>query len=207
MRLLIVGVGQTLNFETKQMEDVLQVLAPDGSVFSVPTTNEAAQGLVQIAMNGNGRQEDPFVKAVEEMPRKTAVVHGESMANSPYPIASTGNLSGEPFLEGAEVFGGQEGIGEEQDAPAFQQKNVEMSDAIAALNGEYADQQAEQVQQQIFTKTKSSASSKLGMRRNSSDRSGVPSLGISRVDEKGNPILPPAPSSFIEEDDDPGEQI
>ena len=48
MRLLIVGVGQTLNFETREMEDVLQVMTPDGSVFSVPTTNEAAQGYYRL---------------------------------------------------------------------------------------------------------------------------------------------------------------
>lgn len=108
MRLLIVGVGQTLNFETKQMEDVLQVLAPDGSVLSVPTTNEAAQGLVSLAMNGNGHQEDPFVKAVEEMPRETMRAwqtfhQGEVVMDT---VETEGVEAVE--VEGADVFGGGE---------------------------------------------------------------------------------------------------
>jgi hypothetical protein len=49
---------------------------------------------------------------------------------------------------------------------------------------------------------------KLGLARNPADRSGVPSYGISRVDDKGNPILPAAPQEdTMDDEDDPGEQI
>jgi len=48
----------------------------------------------------------------------------------------------------------------------------------------------------------------LGLSRNPADRSGVPSYGISRVDDKGNPILPAAPQEdTMDDEDDPGEQI
>lgn len=63
---------------------------------------------------------------------------------------------------------------------------------------------------QMFEKTAPKQSS-LGRRSNPPDRSGVPSHGISRVDEHGNPILPAAPVGVgfedDEEDDDPGESI
>ena len=97
MRLLIVGVGQTLNFETGEMEDMLQVLAPDGSTFSIPTTNDAAQGLVKLAMNGNGHQEEPQMRLFRAESGHTA-------------YDQTGEISGEPaeeIPEGAEVFGGE----------------------------------------------------------------------------------------------------
>lgn len=185
MRLLIVGVGQTINFETKQMEDVLQVMAPDGSVFSVPTSNEAAQGIVKLAMNGNGHQEDPFIKAVEEMPRETMRVWQTESGHTAYDptgevvpdsVEIAGERAVEGFPEGAEIFG-EEGTASASEAA------------------------------RIFARTQRTKSSKssLGMTRNNPDRSGVPSYGISRVDERGNPILPEAPD-FVDDEDDPGEQ-
>lgn len=52
MKLSIVGVGQTFNFESKEMEDVLHVQVEDGSMLVMPTTNEAAQKLIELVMNG-----------------------------------------------------------------------------------------------------------------------------------------------------------
>jgi hypothetical protein len=63
---------------------------------------------------------------------------------------------------------------------------------------------------QMFSQTKPKSPS-LGRTSNPPDRSGVPSYGISRVDERGNPILPEAPAGIAfeddDEEDDPGESI
>lgn len=181
MRLLIVGVGQTLNFETREMEDVLQVMTPDGSVFSVPTTNEAAQGLVKLAMNGNGHQEDPEVRMFRsedghtlhdplgEVVPGTVSISGSS-AVGVLETVSIGEVAEGDFPDGADFFGGDD-----------------------------------KVRKQISAKAERARTANLGISKNPPDRSGVPSYGISRVDEKGNPILPAAPDQEDEEDD-PGEQ-
>ena len=170
MKLLIVGVGQTFNLSTKQMEDALQVQTPDGGVISIPTTNEAAQSLVRLAMNeGN---------------EATQRTYSEHHIEGDVP----GYVEG-LFPESAGIFGGSGG-------------GSEM--ALDSVSGELDDSK------QLFVKTKQSSKkpNKLsGRARNPTDRSGVPSYGLSRVDEKGNPILPPPPDMTMDEEEDPGEQI
>jgi hypothetical protein len=186
MQFVIVGVGQTFNFETKVMEDILQVQASDGSVMSIPTTNEAAQNLIKLATNGNLNQPrrdfNPFAGG------------HEVMADSPY-RSSRG--ASEDFPDGAAIFGGYA-----EEAPP------QIIEGIADQEDEEPEGLAEPPK--MFKKTqqtKGATQSKLGLRRNSSDRSGVPSYGIARVDEAGNPILPSAPDRTMDEEDDPGEQI
>ena len=89
----------------------------------------------------------------------------------------------EDDLAGAEVFGGE--------------------------SEEPSEEQVAMFQHTVEAKAQRQATTSLGIRRNPADRSGVPSMGISRVDERGNPILPEAPGGFDEdeEEDDPGEQI
>jgi len=188
MKLEIVGVGQTYNFETRQMEDTLQVRTPDGSSISVPTTNEAAHMLIKL-QNGSPAEAIP-----------TSLPPSRPAAP---PVADVGE-----FPAGAEVFGGAEDPAGLADSPAFDPENVEMADAVMEAAGLAADME---VEQQIFQKTKQTGptnAKSLGLRRNPADRSGVPSYGISRVDEKGNPVLAAAPDfeSDDDEDDDPGEQ-
>jgi hypothetical protein len=164
--------------------------------MSIPTTNEAAQALVKMAMNGHAEPTgyDGVQRGMPEQEDRG----NEEMADSPYPVQSTGNLSGEDFPEGAEIFGGPEGIG---DGPMDEQD----------LEPPPVNVIEEKTQQQIFKKvqrTGQAAAARLGLRRNPADRSGVPSMGIARVDEKGNPILPPPPDYTMDDDEeDPGEQI
>jgi hypothetical protein len=187
MRFTITGVGQTFNLETRQMEDMLQVQTPHGSI-SIPTTNEAAQLLISLAMNGQeAPQREQPLRGAPELARRVEEHFGRGdleMANSPYPIQSTGNLSGVPtedFPDGADIFGGAEeptGLAEQ---PKMFQKTQQTQKAVPKAQ--------------------------LGVRRNPADRSGVPSYGISRVDEMGNPILPAPPDNTVEEEEDPGEQV
>lgn len=203
MRFTIVGVGQTFNLETREMEDTLQVQTPAG-VISVPTTNEAAQQLISLAMNGHGEQSShslsqEAVRGARELARRVEerFEYGtEVMADSPYPIQPTGDLPGGDFPEGANVFGG------EPSAPAPQQSTRS-----------HVDQEPEglaDARPRMFAKTQQTNKAPavdLGKRRNPADRSGVPSYGISRVDEKGNPVLPAPPDVMMDEEEDPGEQV
>jgi hypothetical protein len=98
----------------------------------------------------------------------------------------------EDFPDGADIFGGEVSEASEEEP-------------MGLADGSMVEPQ---VQQRIFQKTQQTAKSKLGLRRNPADRSGVPSMGIARVDEKGNPILPAAPdTTMIDDEEDPGEQV
>lgn len=194
MRFVIVGVGQTFNLETQQMEDVLQVQV-DGSLISVPTTNEAAQQLIQMAMNGR-RQEVSMGAHVGDP--------NLQMANSPYPLPpSTGTLrpqelpQDEDFPDGAEIFGGQVAAAPPQSAEGHMDQAWDEPEGLA------------EERPRMFAKTQQASQPRvdLGRTRNPADRSGVPSYGISRVDEKGNPVLPSPPDITIEDEEDPGEQV
>lgn len=164
MQLLIVGVGQTFNFETKTMDDVLQVRAPDGTMLSIPTTNDAAQSLVALAMDG---ESEPC------------------QGDLPVPRAASGVRD---FPEGAQLFGGGE--------------------AVTQSTEGYRDRGGE-LEQQIFKRTQQTkkAGVNLGRQRNPMDRSGIPSMGIAKVDNMGNPILPAAPDYTMDDEEDPGEQV
>lgn len=197
MRMMIVGVGQTLNFESKEMEDVLHVQAEDGSMLVVPTTNEAAQELVKLAMNSNGHSEDPFIRAAEKQPQRMRVMSEPSPEEVEYP-------------EGASVFGG----GDEptvDDMARFQQMmretapdtgdpshgNPEGPSVVSDGPGMF-----EMVQETVVGRQK-------GVTAKMDDRSGVATrmLSTSLVDEKGNPRMAHAPDDSMEDEEDPGEQI
>lgn len=205
MRFMIVGVGQTFNFETKQMDDILQVMAPDGSLLSVPTTNEAAQALIKMAMNGHM----PVEQVTPPAPREDDPM-GQQLAQAFQ--ASGGQrvqtVPEEDFPDGAAIFGGEISEAPEEEPMGLAEGPMDEYD----LEPEPENVQEDRVQQQIFAKTQrtqgtSKAANRLGLRRNPPDRSGVPSMGIARVDEKGNPILPAAPDNTIEDEEDPGEQV
>lgn len=201
MRFMIVGVGQTFNFETRQMDDILQVRAPDGSILSVPTTNEAAQALVKMAMNGS-KQYETETKAFTpetEMFRQPAVATQSELSGRVEERFQAPD-STEDFPDGADIFGGQVAAAPPQSAEG----HMDQDDEPEGL----ADESAVMAQRRIFQKTQQTAKAKMGLRRNPADRSGVPSFGIARVDEKGNPILPAAPdTTMIDDDEDPGEQV
>jgi hypothetical protein len=203
MRLLIVGVGQTFNFETKTMDDMLQVQAPDGSLLSIPTTNEAAQALIKMAMNGEQTMPAGPPGPAGPPVGFTGVQGGTDAVARPEELAGRveerfeGHPDAGDFPDGASLFGGEapEGIGE---GPV----------SAEDLEPEPTNVVEERVERQIFQKTqRTQGASRLGMRRNPADRSGVPSHGISRVDEKGNPILPAPPDVTMDDEEDPGEQV
>lgn len=195
MRFMIVGVGQTFNLETREMEDILQVEAPDGSIISVPTTNGAAQSLVKMAMNGDA---PPPVR-----PRAGDTIletpSGHTAFAGPGIVPGSVTIQGEQahkigevddFPAGADIFG--------SDAPEMM---VDEPDSLGDLEDAH----------KVFAKTKRTMkSASLGRTTNNPDRSGVPSYGIARVDRAGNPILSPTPDLMMEdeedEEDDPGEQ-
>jgi hypothetical protein len=196
MRFMIVGVGQTFNFETRQMDDILQVQAPDGSILSVPTTNEAAQALIKMAMNGHsseqyGTETKAFTPETEMFRQQPAVATQAELSGRVEERFQPPEGS-EDFPDGADIFGGEVSEASEEEP-------------MGLADGSMVEPQ---VQQRIFQKTQQTAKSKLGLRRNPADRSGVPSMGIARVDEKGNPILPAAPdTTMIDDEEDPGEQV
>lgn len=100
------------------------------------------------------------------------------------------------FPDGAEIFGGQVAA-----APPQSSEGHMDQDEPEGLVEE---------RPRMFSKTQQTHRSPgvdLGLRRNPADRSGVPSYGISRVDEKGNPVLPPAPDVTMDDEEDPGEQV
>lgn len=163
MRFTIVGVGQTFNLETQQMEDMLQVQAPNGNLLSVPTTNEAAQQLVQMAMNGGRppRLDISMSAHVAEPTRSTDDLMPQELPQD------------DAFPEGAQLFGEAAPLAPAVRAPVPQTRQAPV--------GTYS---------------------------RITDRSGVPSIGLARVDERGNPILPPALAmGFSDEEEDPGEQV
>jgi hypothetical protein len=180
MRLAIVGVGQTLDFESGDMRDVLEVQLPDGSTITVPTSNEAANQLVQLVMGNGGpqrmglpelREDDPMSQqlgqAFEQADGQRVQVVPQDY-DGPQPL-------GEMTADGA-VFGGAE------------------SQLIETI------EEAER----LPTRQQASAGAK------QDDRSGVPSrtLPANMVDESGSPVLLPAPTGLTDDDDDdPGEQL
>jgi hypothetical protein len=191
MRLLIVGVGQTFNFKTRQMEDMLQVETPDGSMLSIPTTNEAAQALVNMAMNGE--QATPAEAPAPPAPGYPGALELAGRVEERF----EDHPDAGDFPDGAEVFGGDQKGEAEPVGVEDQEEPGGLGDA--------------QVEQQIFAKTQRTnpggAGASLGRRRNPADRSGVPSHSIARVDEKGNPILPEPPDVTMDDEEDPGEQV
>ena len=151
----IVGVGQMFNLQTGEMEDMVQIIAPDGSQFSIPTTNDGARILVTKALDG--RFEEPEEPAAEDV----------------------------DFSE-----------------------DVYDDDGIATFGGDVDEPEEPEEEPRVVARPKSPG---LGRKMNNPDRSGVPSYGISRVDDRGNPILPEAPQGISfeddDEEDDPGESI
>jgi hypothetical protein len=208
MRLAIVGIGEMFNLESGQMEDTLQVATPAG-VISVPTTNEAAQALIAAAM-GNGstlhveQTERGFMpspqqgmgiintRAASELPmyQDNMVTPGITMqeryattqADLPQPIDDL------EYPEGASVFGGDASVARLEGEPM----GLADTDPVIAAKAAKAVQQAK---------------AKLGVKRNNADRSGVPSIGISRVNAMGHPDLPPPPDDTMDDEEDAGEQI
>lgn len=183
--LQIVGIGQTLDFQTKEMVDHLQVLLPSGEIISVPTTNEAAQTLIGHVMK-NG------ASPVMRPPRpQQETWSGERRETSEQDYV---------VPDGASVFGGDIGDDDEDDdiGEIFStEKEANASRRPAREPGGLGeDGGMVNVAQQR----------RLGVRAMADDRSGVPTRTISRVDEKGNPILPPPPE-IDDEEEDPGEQI
>ena len=181
MRLAIVGVGQTLNFETGEMEDVLQVRLPDGQIVNVPTTNAAAQELVQAVMgNGhNSEQTDDLVAAADLAEMRGNVPDKPPMFEQDYGPQPLGEVT----ADGA-VFGG-DALPSEYEGNPDQIEDIEVGEARP-------------------TRFQANASQKLG------DRSGLASrtLPASMVDEAGNPVLPaPAGLTDDDDDDDPGEAL
>jgi hypothetical protein len=222
MRFTIVGIGQTFNLATKEMDDVLQVEAPDGSILSVPTTNEAAQALIRMAMNGQA--------PAQQVQPTEGVQAWESSQVAVQSLPNPEQVQSAPvgdFPEGADVFGGDASVdlnpaaamargdvqreqeswhGVEEEPTGLGEGPIDAAD----LASDPISVQEDHVQQQIFQKTQRTqgkASNPLGLRRNNADRSGVPSYGIARVDEMGNPILPAAPDMTMGEEEDPGEQV
>lgn len=128
--------------------------------------------------------------------------HGtEVMEDSPYLPAQE---APEDFPDGANIFGGQAAAAPPQSAEG----HMDQEDEPEGLVEE--EEPPPKKRKTLFQKTqqtKSSPQSRLGVRRNPADRSGVPSYGIAQVDEKGNPVLPAAPDRTMDDEEDPGEQV
>jgi hypothetical protein len=197
MKFAIVGVGQSFNLETKEMEDTLQVDTPQGMV-SIPTSNEAAQLLISLAMNGSEPGVQRGTAGYSGAKKLASRVEEEFQARAERKVLMTHD----EFPSGASVFGGDDNL---QDVP----RETDLDSAAGGVP----------VEQQLFQRTQETApvdaaeraavakaQRALGRADNTGeDRSGVPSYTIARVDAKGNPVLPPPPEDDDEED--PGEQV
>lgn len=211
MKLTIVGVGQTFNFSTGEMDDVLHVQAEDGRAIVVPTTNEAVSKLIKLAMNGiNQPQGHSSSRGITDQFQQSVMNSQLEMDNSPYPVNSTGNLSGEEFPEGADIFGGG-GEPTEDDKERFKQMLMNTAPTTGDPThgnpeGPHLVMDGQQLLQQVQETVIGRSS---GIMAKINDRSGVATrtLSGSLVDSKGNPVMPSAPSSTEEDEDDPGEQI
>ena len=51
MKIIVTGVGQTLNFETQKMEDVLHLKAENGKQLTIPISNESAKELIEAVVD------------------------------------------------------------------------------------------------------------------------------------------------------------
>lgn len=204
MRFAILGVGQSFNFNTKQMEDTLQVETPQG-VITIPTSNDAAQILIGMVMDGNGTPPRVYdeVTTLRTADGHQAVV-GDGVVKDSVSIAGFPSTEHSDFPDGAEVFG--------EEPPGYDDPGMRQVAAPAQSNEGHMDQEDDEPAgiapaPKLFAK-KQSSEARLGRSRNAADRSGVASHGISRVDDKGNPMLPPAPDMTMDGDEeDPGEQI
>jgi hypothetical protein len=159
----------------------------------VPTTNEAAQQLMAAAM-GNGQLAQPSpdnplgqgLQQAYEQDQDVMVTPGVTMQQQyatvqPHPDAAE-------YPEGAEVFGGDVSVARLEGEP------MELGEADPMVQAKAAAAVKE-------------AKVKLGVKRNNADRSGVASIGISRVNAMGHPALPPPPDETMDEEEDEGEQI
>jgi hypothetical protein len=223
MKFAIVGVGQSFNLETGEMEDTLQVDTPQGMV-SIPTSNEAAQLLISLAMNGSEpgvqRGTTGYAGARELASRVEERFQAGTARRVAPPQSAEGHgpvVTHEEFPPGASVFGG----GDLDDVPRSQEYEQQLEESNEAFNQMLRQGQEAPVEQQLFQQTQETppaldaseraaiakAQRTLGRADNTGeDRSGVPSYTIARVDEKGNPVLP-APPDEDDEDEDPGEQV
>lgn len=178
--MIIIGVSQMFNFQTGQMENQIEVSTPSGHRFSVPTTAEGAERLVKMITNGHGElrgEKPPEVRRPQAAPRPRE-------KEDVYP-------------DGAEVFGGATidpsedwDDGGDEDLGSGHTK---MFEKVAPKVAAEAEERAQKVQ------------AMLGRGRNAPDRSGVPSYGITRVDARGNPMLPEPPDFGGDDEEDPGE--
>lgn len=206
MRMMIVGVGQTLNFETKEMEDVLHVEAEDGSIIVVPTTNEAAQALVKLAMNGAGEEPVPQrgttgYSGARELAAKVEERFEQRVA---------ADEAGEEYPDGAQVFGGGEEV-TEADQQRFQQMMRETApDTGDPTHGNPDGPHMVMDGQELFQQIQETVVSRQkGVTAKMDDRSGVATRTLSGnlVDAKGNPVTAHAPDDSMDDEEDPGEQI
>jgi hypothetical protein len=69
----IVGVGQTVNLHTKEVEHVFQAVLPDGTSITVPSTETLTEKFIQLSVEGSdsdawaqpGVPEQPYDDDVE----------------------------------------------------------------------------------------------------------------------------------------------
>jgi len=87
---------------------------------------------------------------------------------------------------------------------SYREYPEEVEDDIPVGAAVFGGEVREEVRREITEKPRVS---EMGRTKNPSDRSGVPSYGISRVDQRGNPILPAPPDITMDDEEDPGEQV
>jgi hypothetical protein len=193
MELKIVGVGQTFDFNAGQMINQIQVQKPNGEVVSVPTTQETVQALIGVVVGGPGiGQVSPTPTPKPTLDHAYAggkTIAWEEPVSPPTPTThSPAPVEGQEFFpEGAIIFGNEK-------APVKKAVPV-----IGADKSRFSS---------VVERPKPPSS--LAVRRDDGpSQSGVPSYTLARVDNAGNPILPPPPEIFVDEDEDfdQGEQI
>jgi len=215
MKLTIIGVGQVLDFASGEMVDTMQVQAEGGEVFNIPAAQETVQELIRI-VKGSGaqlvvppppRQDDPLGRQLQQ-----AYQSAEGRSAQTVPQAQ----GDEDFPEGATVFGGDDGeIYYAEDGPEDSPQGMGDEELEQIFGGGGNGTQEVQVMSgrdllaSKMQRTGQPKNTSLNPRRNDGeDRSGVPSYSIAAVDEKGNPMLPPAPKGDEDDEEfDPGEQI
>ena len=116
MKLTIVGVGEVFDFRTNQMTNQLQVEGPQGQVVSIPASQETAEALIKLSLNGNG------APAVHRAPQQDADL--DHLFSQKYADTDVED----DFPDGAEVFG--------EDAPPQREGKAETAQQLFARTQE-----------------------------------------------------------------------
>lgn len=92
MKLFVTGVGQTLNFETNKMEDVLHIQTEGGKKLIIPISNDSARELIELSM---GAAQNRVIHKKNEIPVQSGTSYPEGaqvFGEMPHPNETTDTL-------------------------------------------------------------------------------------------------------------------